>query len=395
MKLLQINSVINSGSTGRIAEDIGMVMMRQGHESAIVFGRGNRPSRSKKIRVGNKLTTYTHVLQTRLLDKHGFASGRATKKLINKIEEFRPDIIGLHNLHGYYLHAGELFQYLKKKKTPVVWTLHDCWPFTGHCAHFMRVGCEKWKTHCRDCPLTSYYPKSWIRDRSYQNFDDKREAFTGHPNLTIVTPSRWLKMLVGHSFLNEYPVEVIHNGINLETFRPVHNQLDKPLVLGVASTWTDQKGLNDFVRLREKLSKDIDIVLIGLSALQIGHLPDGIKGIARTESVEKLAEWYSRAVVYVNPTYVDNFPTTNIEALACGTPVITYDTGGSSESVDEKTGLIVERGDSEALEKAIRQVLNNGKESYRDHCRSRAQEKFNKKERFLDYLKLYTEMVDL
>jgi glycosyltransferase involved in cell wall biosynthesis len=364
-------------------------MVEKGHQSAIAFGRGERPSQSEKIQIGDKWNVYSHVLQTRLLDNHGFASERATKQLIREIEAYQPDVVGLHNLHGYYIHVGILFEYLKAHQIPVVWTFHDCWPFTGHCSYFDRVDCTKWKTHCQDCPLTHYYPQSWFRDRSYQNFEEKRAAFIDHPNLTIVTPSRWLKGLVQQSFLQEYPVEVIHNGIDLQTFKPIEKPSEKKIVLGVASTWTERKGLADFKKLRNELPDDTDILLIGLSRPQIKNLPGGLKGIERTESVEELAEWYGKASVFVNPTYVDNFPTTNLEALACGTPVVTYDTGGSPEAIVEETGSIVPKGDQKKLAEAVNEYLNNDKDGYRDACRNRAVQNFNKDERFVDYVKLY------
>jgi len=393
MKLLQVNVTVNSGSTGRIAEDIGKVMMRNGHESAIAFGRGDRPSESRKIRIGGKLNVYNHVIQTRLLDNHGFSSVKATKQFLREIKNFQPDVVGLHNLHGYYLHVGILFKYLKQHEIPVVWTLHDCWPFTGHCTYFDRVGCEKWKTHCQNCPLTGYYPQSWFMDRSFLNFEDKRTLFTGHPNLTIVTPSRWLKDLVKQSFLNEYRVRVIHNGVDTDVFKPYENIRKKKIVLGVASQWSERKGLNDFFKLHKELPEEVEVVLIGLKPSQIKRLPRGIKGIERTESTEELAKWYSRATVFVNPTYIDNFPTTNIEALACGTPVITYDTGGSPEAVDETTGFVVEQGDLEGVVQSLHTISEKNRESYREPCRKRAVEYYNKEDRFQDYVELYERML--
>jgi glycosyltransferase involved in cell wall biosynthesis len=393
MNFLQINTTVNSGSTGRIAEEIGRVFLKNGHNSAVAFGRGDRPSQSKKIRIGRDWNTYSHVLQTRLLDNHGFASKAATQRLLEEMDANQPDVVGLHNLHGYYIHVGMLFDYLKRNTIPVVWTLHDCWPFTGHCTYFDRVDCKKWKTHCDDCPLTHYYPQSLFRDRSYQNFDDKRNAFSGHPNLTIVTPSHWLKNLVKQSFLKEYPAEVIHNGVDIEVFKPQKHNVDEKIVLGVASIWSERKGLEDFIKLRKELPEDVEIVLIGLDQSQIKDLPIGITGIARTESTEDLAKWYSRATVFVNPTYIDNFPTTNIEALSCGTPVITYDTGGSPEAVDETTGFVVEQGDLEGVVQSLHTISEKNRESYREPCRKRAVEYYNKEDRFQDYVELYERML--
>jgi glycosyltransferase involved in cell wall biosynthesis len=392
LKILQINSVANSGSTGRIAEEIGKVLLNQGHESYIAYGRNQQPSQSQLIKIGNQNDIYLHGVQTLLFDKHGLASKKATKNFLKVIDEIRPDIIGLHNLHGYYINYPLLFNYLKERNIPVTWTFHDCWPFTGHCAHFMRVNCEKWKTHCNQCPLSQAYPKSFI-DRSYLNFEDKKEAFIGHPNLTIITPSFWLKEIVQKSFLKEYSIEVIHNGIDLEIFHPKEQNTKQKIVLGVASTWGDQKGLLDFKKLRDKLPLEVEIVLIGLSESQIKGLPKGIIGIRRTENVVELAEWYSKASVFVNPTYVDNFPTTNIEALACGTPVITYNTGGSPEAINPETGVVVDKGDVAGIVQAIRNLEAKDQIELSSKCVQRAEKRFDKKHRYLDYLNIFEKLI--
>lgn len=388
MKVLQINDVVNSGSTGRIAEDIGAVLIENNHESYITFAKGDRPSKSHKIKVGNKLDIYNHAVKTLLFDKHGLGSREATKKLIKDIDAINPDIIGLHNIHGYYLNYKILFHFIKQKEIPILWTFHDCWPFTGHCAYFERFDCQKWKTQCHKCPLTNYYPRSLV-DRSYNNYLDKKTAFQGVKNLKIITPSHWLKNYVKQSFLKDYPVEVIHNGINLNVFKPNAEDFTEKekIVLGVASVWHPRKGLFDFEKLRELLPDSFKIVLIGLTQKQINKLPEGIIGISRTENIEALVKWYNRATVFVNPTYIDNFPTTNIEALACGTPVITYNTGGSPEAVDKSTGVVVEKGNVVKLAQKIQKVQKD--KTMIDNCRKRAEMHFNSKERYKDYLELY------
>lgn len=389
MRILQINTVVNSGSTGRIAEDIGITLMENGHESYIAYGRGDRPSQSELIKIGSQLDVYQHGIKTLLFDKHGLGSTKATKTFVKKIDEIQPDVIGLHNIHGYYLNYKVLFQYIKTKQIPVLWTFHDCWPFTGHCTFFDSVDCKKWQTHCEQCPIIKNYPKA-LKDRSYLNFEDKKEAFNNVKNLTIVTPSKWLSKNVKKSFLNGYAVEVIHNGIDLDTFKPDKRlpHEDENLILGVASTWDARKGLNDFVQLRQKLAENYQIVLIGLSAKQVKDLPHGIKGIERTENVSALVDWYNKATVFVNPTYVDNFPTTNIEALACGTPVITYNTGGSPEAICGETGRVVEKGNIKGLSEAIHRVEKSNYIAKK--CRERAVKFFNRESRYLDYLNLYT-----
>lgn len=398
MKLLQINVTANSGSTGRIAENIGKFFIRKDHKSYIAFGRDAQESQSELIKVGSTLDHYVHGLKTRFLDRHGFASKKATKSLIKKIKKIQPDAIGLHNLHGYYLHGGILFDYLKSnQQIPVVWTLHDCWPFTGHCIYFGYEGCEKWKTHCNNCPLNYTYPKSFF-DNSYKNFEDKQQILTGHQNLTIVTPSRWLQGLVGESFLQNYETKVIHNGIDLSQFqildRKELSKSNKKTVLGVASIWEERKGLNDFVKLSKELPEEYQIVLIGVSKSQMKRLPQSIKAISRTEDISELVEWYNRADVFVNPTYEDNFPTTNIEALACGTPVVTYATGGSPEAINGDTGLVVAKGSLDSLTDAIIKVIKQSDEETAQLCRKRAEENFNMKDRFLDYYNLYQEVLN-
>ncbi len=398
MKVLQINATVNTTSTGRITEEIGQTLLDHGHGSYIAYSKsGPGGSGSHLIRIGNDIDFYRHGLKTRALDRHGFGSKKSTQDLVGQIKNIKPDVIGLHNLHGYYLNIEVLFKYLKNVQIPVIWTLHDCWPFTGHCSFFDYVSCEKWKTGCYECPLSNRYPASWFIDNSEKNYHQKSELFNGLKNLTIVTPSHWLAELTSQSFLSKYPVEVIPNGIDVDRFEPVEPSLvkakyqltDKKIILGVASVWDRRKGLDDFLQLSKQLDDHFRIVLIGLSEKTIRELPSNIIGIPRTENIDELISLYSCADVFVNPTLVDNFPTTNLEALACGTPVITYKTGGSPEAIDANTGLIVPKGDVGALHFGIREILKNGKSNYSKACRNRAIAYFNKEERFRDYLNLY------
>lgn len=370
--------------------------MSKHHESYIAFGRGDRPSQSHTFRVGDKADVLLHGLKTLAFDRHGFGSYKATCKLVKQIEIINPDIIGLHNIHGYYLHIGVLFQFLARINKPVVWTLHDCWPFTGHCTHFENIGCEKWKSGCYACPKTNKYPRSLGVDASGRNYLDKKELFTLPKNLTLVAPCRWMQEQVSQSFLKKFPSKVIYNGIDTDIFN-IHGQAtngNKKIILGVASSWQASKGLDDFFQVAKLLpEKEFEVVLIGLNKQQLATLPSNIKGVLRTESVHELANWYSRASVFVNPTYLDNFPTTNIEALACGTPVVTYRTGGSPEAIDEKTGIVVEKGDIQGLVSAILEMTSASKKDVSIFCRNRAVALFNKTDRYLDYLALYEEKV--
>ena len=349
MKIVQINNCVNSGSTGRIAEDIGKLLLSEGHESYIAFGRGTRPSQSNLIRIGNRFDIAKHGLKTAVFDRHGFGSSSATKAFINEIKSIKPDAIGLHNLHGYYINIRTLFEYLKEINIPVVWTLFDCWSFTGHCSYFDDINCNKWTYGCHSCPKSSYYPSSYLFDNSKRNFQDKRALFTSLEKLHLVVHSHWLNGLVRKSFLNSLPIHHIFSGIDLEVFKPDEDRAvrkkymisDKKVILGVASHWDMRKGLADFIELSHHLKENQVLVLVGLTQNQIRKLPPGIVGISRTENIHELAAIYSATDVFVNPTSQDNFPTTNIEALACGTPVVTYSTGGSPESIDKNTGLVV------------------------------------------------------
>lgn len=403
MKILQINTVVNSGSTGRIAENIGRVLIAKGHESYIAYGRGSGISQSQLIKIGNKKDMYLHGLKSLLLDRHGFSSTTSTIKLIKEIEKIKPDAIGLHNIHGYYLNIEILFDYLKVTQIPVLWTLHDCWSFTGHCTHFDRISCDKWKTGCFNCELKRSYPSSLLLDNSKKNYQDKKDLFQGLDNLTLITCSRWLNSLLADSFLSEYPVRTIHNGIDLDVFRPKENQDlkykfkikdNEKIILGCANIWSDRKGLSDFYFLNKKLGDTHTIILVGLSKRQIEELPQGIIGIEKTRNAEELASLYSAADIFVNPTIVDNFPTTNIEALACGVPVVTYDTGGSAEAIDKDTGIVVEKRNKEMLYNAVMQILDNGKSFYRQACVARARAKFDKDDRYSDYINIYSQKVN-
>lgn len=400
IKIVQINSTCNWGSTGRIAEDINKLVKEQGWQAYIAYGRYELDSTSEKIKIGTKKDCLTHLLMSRITDRSGFYSERATKEFIAKLKDLKPDIVHLHNIHGYYINLPQLFDYLSQNDIPVVWTLHDCWSFTGHCAHFDFIGCNKWQIECYDCPEKHSYPKSLFADNAQRNFLDKKQMFNSVKNLTIVTVSNWLANLVKESFLQKHPIKVVHNGIDSELFRPVesklkeqYNLIGKRVLLGVASIWDVRKGVDDFIKLSQLIDDDIVIVIIGVSEKLQKKLPHNIIGISRTNSIHELAEWYSTSDVFINLTYEDNFPTTNLEALACGTPVITYRTGGSIEAVSAKTGLIVDKGNLHGVYDSIIEILSNGKSHYSVECRARAEQCFRKQAQFKEYIDIYNEIL--
>lgn len=392
-RLLQINSTANWGSTGKITEQIGECAIAHGWESYIAYGRAANNSSSTLIRIGGRLSQAWHLIQTRLFDRHGLGSKRATKKFIRQIEEIKPDIIHLHNIHGYYINYPILFDYLNSRDIPVVWTMHDCWTFTGHCSHFVEAECYKWKTQCNNCELKNIYPKTYCSNAK-ANFELKSQLFS-KSNATLVAVSNWLSAFVGESFLKDKARLVIHNGINVEIFKPQNRRYDDRInILGVSSVWDNSKGLNDFYKLRETLDTDrYTITLVGLTKQQINALPKDIVGIERTNSMEALAEIYGKADIFVNPTYADTFPTTNLEAIACGTPVITYRTGGCPEAITPDTGIVVEQGDIAGIASAIEDICAKGRGHYRERCRKYAVENFNKITCFEKYIALYDDLL--
>ena len=399
--LLQINSALNRGSTGRIAEQIGMLAKEQGWNVYIAHGaRYTNATALKSIQTVTPNEEKLHALKSMALDAHGLGSTNATKRLVERIKEIKPDVIHLHNIHGYYLNYKILFEYLATIDIPIVWTLHDCWAMTGHCAHFDAAGCEKWKSGCYECPLKGEYPKSILLDRSKSNYKLKKLLFTAPKNITIVPVSKWLGEIVSESYLKNHNIQVINNGVDINIFKPqetseLRNRLNignKTVLLGVATAWHNEKGLREFIRLSE--IAEFQVIMVGVPKELKKTLPKEIIAIERTNSQSELAEYYSIANVLVNPTYNDSFPTVNLEALACGTPVVTYRTGGSPESVTPDTGMVVEKGNFKELVRAIETVCNNGKVHYSSACRERAVKFYNKNDKFQEYITLYNSLIE-
>ena len=369
MKYLFINSVYGFGSTGRLIADKCEQLKNEGHECAAAYGRTCADNGAAQlIRIGTKSDHLFHAGITRLYDLNGYGSRAATQRLLSQIEHFRPDVIWLHNLHGYYLNIELLFKWLKKHpQIKILWTLHDCWSFTGHCAYFDYVGCDRWKTGCHDCPQKRAYPASILLDNSRKNYEKKRELFTGIPDVTLIVPSHWLESRVKESFLRDYPVKVVYNTVNREIFKPTPGNFrekygleNKIILLGVASVWDERKGLRDFLALHDLLDEEHAIVLIGLSAKQIQSLPAGILGLPRTNSVQELAEAYTAADVFLNPSTEETFGMTVLEARCCGTEAVVYQGTACEEVVSQFGGVAVPRGAAHLLE-AVEQITKENR----------------------------------
>lgn len=397
-KLLQINITANWGSTGKIAEAIGIAVMKAGWESYIAYGRWSNPSQSQLIKIGGGYDMYFHFLEQRIRDNEGLCSRIATKRLLRQIENIKPDVLQLHNIHDHYLNYRLLFEYLNQTDIKVVWTFHDCWAFTGHCFHFVTKKCMRWQTSCYDCPLKNVYPKTLL-DRSAKNYDLKKELFAGNKNLTIVPCSDWMAGFVKQSFLKDKRIEVIKNGVDLSVFYPLERDANnnKFSILAVSNVWNEDKGLGDIFKMRKLLPESYRITIVGLTSKQVDALPVGIAGIERTQNVQELVRLYSDASVLINPTYADTFPTVNLEALACGTPVITYRTGGSPEAVSSETGWVVEQGDIETVALNVKSIVKMSKSEVlvqRKACRERAEQEFDKEKCFNRYLQLYNDLIE-
>lgn len=397
MKIYQVNVVCSVGSTGRIAADISQYVGQKGDQCRIAYGRGTAEDGIDAIRIETKYGSIFHAVMTRFTDRHGLYSKHATRRLIEDMRQYEPDIIHLHNIHGYYLNYELLFAFLKEYNKPVVWTLHDCWAFTGHCAHFDAVGCEKWKSKCENCCQIREYPASLFRDASAENYVRKQQAFCGVEKLQIITVSDWLKRMVQSSYLSGYQVRTIYNGIDLQVMKPCHTKLrnsyqleDKKVILGVASVWNEKKGLVIFRELANRLQGNCQIVMIGVSDKQKRELPENILCLDKVGYTE-LAEWYSTADIYVNGSVEETMGLTTVEAMACGTPVVVQNATAVPEVVGEGCGIVVEKGDIEGMIAAIHRISKTPEISAR--CREHA-ERYEKSGQYEQYYRLYQELVN-
>lgn len=370
MKYLFINTFCASKSTGRIVCDTARELIKNGHQCLIAYGRDrNIPDDIPVYRIGNSFGIMWHGLMTRLFDKHGFCSKLATKELIKKIEEYHPDVIWLHNIHGYYLNIEILFSYIKDKDISVKWSLHDCWALTGHCPHFSYISCEKWKRCCFNCPQLNRYPSNILFSNVRDNYHRKKIAFTGVKRMEVIVVSHWLEKIVKQSYLKDYPISVVYNKVNKSIFSKVESNLrdnynlrNKKIVLGVATDWTKYKGLYDYYYLSDKLSEEYKVVLIGLTKKQIKELPPKILGIERTNSTNELAEWYSEAFINVVASKEETFGLTILEAYYCGTKSIVYKDTACEEVLNAyKAGIAVDNNVQALCDEIIKQGEQNEK----------------------------------
>jgi len=391
-KLLQINVTANWGSTGKIAELIGREAMAQGWESYIAYGRYYNTSESKLIKIGGRLDTYIHFAGQRIFDNEGLWSRTATKCLIHRIEEIKPDIIHLHNIHDHYLNYKLLFEYLNQSDVKVVWTMHDFWAITGHCMHFISAGCNRFESMCHDCPMRKVYPKSFI-DRSRQNYDLKRDLFSLNKNMTIVAVSDWVGNLFRRSFLNHIPIHVIPNGIDLLHFKPTHSTSNlfegKFVIMSVASQWKHDKGIEHYMALSKQLDSDEIIVLVGVDTTLKTQLPQNIIGLNPVYDAQQLAVLYTRADVVTIMSSAETFGLTVVEGYACGTPAVVFDNSAPPHLITPQTGFVVPDGDIDAAYHAMKEIKRKGKNYFSESCLRLTSQRYDKKISTMKYISLY------
>jgi len=393
--IVHINS-FNMGSTGKIMLQVSELAKNEGYEvyDCYPLSRDNLKKKVENaILIGNRFWRNVHLKLSQITGYNGCFSYFSTKNFIRKLKKIKPDIIHLHNLHNCYINLPLLFKYIKKNNIKTIWTLHDCWALTGQCPHFVMARCDKWKTGCYNCPSYKEYPSAYV-DRTKKMWKLKKKWFTGVKDMTLVTPSQWLADLVKESYLKDYPVKVINNGIDLSVFKPTegdfrkkYNCEDKFIILGVSFIWGVKKGLDVFIELSKRLDEKYQIVLVGTNEEVDKQLPENIISIHQTANQKELAEIYTAADLFVNPTREEVLGLVNIEALACGTPVVTFNAGGSPECIDETCGFTVKTDDIDSLESLIYKAINE-KLFDKDSCIARAK-KFDQSSKFNDYIKLY------
>lgn len=399
MKILQINAVNGIGSTGRTTREIDLYLKKRKHESIVAYSEGCSSENSYKI--GNLIEKKMHALLSRLFGLQGYFSRNGTKNLIKYIKKENPDVIRLGNLHANYINIPMLLKFIYKNNIPTIITLDDCFFFTGKCTHYTEEGCYKWQYGCNKCPKLREDNPSWFLDRTHKAWSDKKKMYSKIPILGVVGVSEWITNEARKSILSSATyLETIYNWVDLDTFKPIDSnkikeQLliqDKFVILGVASEWSDSKGLNYFIDISSKLSKDELIVLVGDIPIGI-NLPKNIINIDRTHNVEELVEYYSMADVFLQLSLEETFGKVTAEALACGTPVVVFDSTANSELVGKKCGYMVKPSESNDIYKYIKKIKNNSKKYYSSTCRRFAVENFNKDEKILEYIKLCENLI--
>ena len=392
MKVLFINTVYAKGSTGTIIRNTGKYLEANGHEYKVAVGRGD-DSDEHVYRIGNDVDMHLHALCSRITDRAGFYSKKATRDFLDFVRGYNPDVIHLHNLHGYYINLPILFNYLKNEfNGRVVWTLHDCWTMTGHCTHFTAVGCYKWKNQCSSCPQMRNFPKSYFLDSSSRNHKDKKSIMSGIPNVTVVAVSDWLKSVASESLLKGYYITRVYNGIDLNKF--VHTESNilaehgikgKKVILSVADGFDEQKGLPALLAVAKEAPADWQFLIIGIEKRYMNLLPNNVTGMERTSNQQELIKFYSAADVFYNPSLEETFGLVTAEAMACGTPAVVMNSTACPELIiNEECGIVLD------VNSSTKQVVNALICAMEKTGARKAAENFSVENQCRGYYELYT-----
>ncbi|TCT30367.1 glycosyltransferase involved in cell wall biosynthesis [Providencia alcalifaciens] len=398
MKVLLIDVNCKKGSTGKIVYELYSELKEQGHEAAICYGRGDKISEKNIYKTSSDIETIIHAGMSRLTGYTGYFSPFSTKRIINIIDSFNPDVIHLHELHGYYVNIYPLLEYIKKKKIKTIWTFHCEFMYTGKCGHSFE--CEKWKTGCHHCPQLNNYPRSLYFDRTEFMYNQKKDSFSNYHNLTIVTPSSWLAERTKISFLHEKKIKIIHNGINnKDIFKPIYNSslynkynlYGKKIILSIApNIMSYTKGGEKILDIARKYhDQNVIFLLIGNDD-EIKNLPKNVIAIGKIKDQNLLAEFYSIADLFLICSKRENFPTTCLEALSCGTPIIGFNNGGTAETAPGNLGFFVEDNDIDALVEFIKN-FTTGKTilASPQECRNFAVTNYSTENMLKQYIELY------
>lgn len=400
MKIVQINAVYAYSSTGRTTEELHKELRKQGHHS-YVFCTNFENIDENIYRIGNRTDQKIHGLLSRLSGEQAHFSKSATYKLLRKLDEIHPDVVHLRNLHGNYINFPILMNHLNSKQIPVVITLHDCWFFTGKCCYYTDDQCTRWMQGCGQCPALKKWNKSWFFDKSAKLLKEKEKLFNSTKRLAVIGVSQWIADEAKQSILRDaWKIDKIYNWINLDVFRPCNNRPEEIknkikadfIVLGVSQTWSREKGIDVFINLAEHLP-NVQFVLVGNMPESV-LLPSNIISVGAIAKPEILAEYYSSADVFVNPSIQETFGKTTAEAIACGTPVIGFNVTATPELIGNGCGVVVDVVDGvTGIEMAIESIRKTGKIFYSNSCRAFANQNFNKQQLINDYIQIYKEIL--
>lgn len=401
MKVVQINAIYGSKSTGTIMREIQSCCEANGIEGYVAYSIADRPDAEvpRGYRIGNPLTAKWHAFISRVIGKQAYANRISTWRFLRWLDKVNPDIVHLHNLHSNYIQLNMLLHYLAKHDIATVVTMHDCWYFTGGCVHYTSVGCHRWKNGCGRCPMWKQIP-SYCFDRTQSVLRDRKVYLSAIPRLTMVGASDWIANEMKQSLLKDLNIIFIHNGFDLDVFAPTPSNKRKELgienkfvILGPASKWLlpiNKPTLEHFISW---MSDDMVLVLFGCTQINVA-LPSNVVQIGYTKSPKEMAEFYSMADVLVNCSREDTLSSLNLECQACGTPVVTYDATGSKETVNGKCGFAVPTGDAEALWEKVVEVRALGKEALSVQCRQWVSDNFEKRTNYEKYIGLYRQITE-